>query len=67
MPFCVVIGNLCVFRKFPLALDGIELLARFELATMKFIPGYMFKSISEREEEITNVLNKMRKGGEISA
>ena len=34
---------------------------------MTFIPGYMFKSISEREEEITNVLNKMRKGGEISA
>lgn len=32
-----------------------------------FIPGYMFKSISEREEEITAVLNNIRKGGEISA
>lgn len=32
-----------------------------------FVPGYMFKSISEREEEITAVLNKMRKGGEMSA
>lgn len=32
-----------------------------------FIPGFVFKSISEREEEITNVLNKMRKGGEASA
>jgi len=36
-------------------------------STMPFVPGYMFKSISEREEEITAVLNKMRKGGEISA
>lgn len=34
---------------------------------MAFVPGYMFKSISEREEEITTVLNKMKKGGEISA
>ena len=39
MPFCVVIGNLCVFRKFPLALDGIELLARFELATRSNAAG----------------------------
>lgn len=36
-------------------------------SSMTFIPGYMFKSISEREEEITDVLNKMRNGGEIGA
>ena len=32
-------------------------------SNMLFVPGYMFKSISEREEEITSVLNKMRQGG----
>lgn len=37
-----------------------------EESTMMFVPGYMFRSISEREKEITTVLNKMRKGGEIS-
>lgn len=32
-------------------------------SNMTYVPGYMFKSISEREKEITAVLNRIRNGG----
>lgn len=38
-----------------------------EDTTVPFVPGYMFKSISEREAEITAAINKTRGKGELSA